>query len=509
LWIGTGGSGLCRYKDGKLITYTTLQGLFSDDIFEIVEDDNGWLWMTCSKGIFRVSKKNLDDFDKHKTLSIRCIAYGKADGMESIQCSGVAKPGAWKGRDGRLWFATAKGLVVADPQLNLAGNDKLPAVIIEEVIADQQPSAIPAASGGSAALTIPPGRGDLEIHYTTTSLEEPEKNRFKYKLDGIDSDWVEVTRRVAYYNNLRPGNYQFHVIACNNDGVWNHAGASVALVLRPHLWQTWWFRGTAALLAALLAAGIARYLTRRNIQQELQRLEKQHAVEQERIRIARDMHDEIGAKLTKISFLGALAKRKISLPDEAGTQIDKMSQTARDVIRALDEIVWAVNPANDSLEDLATYLCRNATEFFDNSPIVCQFNIPAELPAWRLGMDVRHNLLLAAKDALNNVLKHSGATKVHVQISVVSEWFEVEIADNGRGFAQSDAANGSGSVSKKPSRVGNGLANMRQRLESIGGRCYVESRAGEGTRILFRIYVSGRVSDWISKRGEVAGMGKD
>ncbi|HEX3798671.1 MAG TPA: two-component regulator propeller domain-containing protein [Verrucomicrobiae bacterium] len=489
LWIGTGGRGLSRYRDGQLTTYTTKQGMFSDEMFEILEDDHGWLWISCSRGIYRVSKQNLEACGKNGT-PITCIAYDKADGMETAQCNGIAKPSGWKGRDGRLWFATAKGLTVTDPSQDLTVNDKPPAVLIEEVIADKHSFAVRAANRHARIspqkLQIPPGHGDLEFHYTALSLQAPEKNLFKYKLEGVDSDWTEVTRRVAYYNNLAPGTYQFDVVACNNDGVWNKTGAAVAIILLPHFWQTWWFKGAIVFLAIAAAGGTVQQITRRNLQREVQRLEKQHAIEEERIRIARDMHDEIGAKLTKISFLGAVAKRKLALPEEAGPQIDKMSQTARDVIRALDEIVWAVNPANDSLEHLATYLCRNATEFFDNSPILCQFDIPDELPPCRLGTDVRHNILLAAKEAMNNILKHSGASTVAVKISVQPEVFEVTILDNGRGFDRQATA-------ERTARIGNGLTNMEHRLNSIGGRCAVESGAGRGTKITFTVYLKGGV----------------
>ncbi len=492
LWIGTGNSGLSRYKNGRLTSYTTKEGMMSDEIFAILEDDHGWLWLSCSKGIYRVSKKNLEECDENKTGAVTSIAYGKADGMESVQCNGVAQPAGWKSRDGRLWFSTAKGLTVTDPSMDLSSNEKPPTVLIEEVIADQQPFEFQAGEhGGAPKLRIPPGRGDLEFHYAALSLQAPEKNHFKYKLEGIDPEWVEVTRRVAYYNNLAPGKYQFRVRACNNDGVWNDTGAMVAMVLLPHFWQTWWFRGALLALAVAAAGGAVQQITKRNMQRELQRLEKQHAVEQERIRIARDMHDEIGAKLTKISFLGAVAKRKLALPEEAGTQIDKMSQTARDVIRALDEIVWAVNPANDSLEHLATYLCRNTAEFFDNSPILCQFDIPDELPARRLGTDVRHNILLAAKEAMNNILKHAGATTVLVRISVQAEVLEVVISDNGRGFNREHLTDANGAAASS-TRIGNGLTNMEQRLKSVGGHCTVASRAGQGTQITFTVYLNGK-----------------
>ncbi len=185
LWIGTGSSGLRRYTNGHLTTYSMKDGLLSDEIFEILEDDHGWLWMSCFKGIYRVSKQNLADYDAQKTKVITSIAYGKADGMESVQCNGVAKPSGWKGRDGRLWFATAKGLVVTDPNTDLGVNEKPPVVLIEEVIADRQLYVIQppdrlAAHAPTPRLSIPAGHGELEFHYTALSLQAPEKNRFKY-----------------------------------------------------------------------------------------------------------------------------------------------------------------------------------------------------------------------------------------------------------------------------------------------------------------------------------------
>jgi signal transduction histidine kinase len=192
------------------------------------------------------------------------------------------------------------------------------------------------------------------------------------------------------------------------------------------------------------------------------------------------MHDELGAKLTHISFQGAMALRSLANPAEAEQQIGKMAGTARALAASLDEIVWAVDPANDSVENLANYICRYAGEFFENSPIGCEFSIPARLPACRLSADVRHNVFLAIKEALNNVLKHSGATRVCLQLTVRPGEFEILISDDGRGFnpvALGTVAGG------KAVRAGHGLVNLRQRLAAVGGRCEIESEPGRGTRI--------------------------
>lgn len=265
LWIGTSGGGLNRYKDGKFSAYTMEDGLFQSDLFEILEDDFGNLWMSCRFGIFRVSKKELADFDAGKVKRLSSVSYGKHDGLVTIQCNNTAKPGSWKSRDGRLWFATSRGLAVIDPGMNLKRNETPPAVYIETIIADQKKvtddiwnTATP-RDKASAPIHLAPGRGELEIHYTALSFSEPSKNRFRYKLDGVDRDWVDAgARHEAYYSQLSPGRYRFRVQACNNDGVWNEMGAHCDVYLAPHFYETAWFYLGCLSIAGLGIFGVYR-----------------------------------------------------------------------------------------------------------------------------------------------------------------------------------------------------------------------------------------------------------
>lgn len=500
LWIGTNGKGLKRFKQGKLDTFTIREGLGSDAIYAILEDDRGSLWMSGSRGIFRVSKAELEQVAAGKVPSVKSVGYGKADGIvSSSQYTAAVQPAGWKGADGRLWFRTTQGVVVTDPN-HLADNTRPPPVVIEEVLVDKrllvggsfpvsnpdrpvrnsnQPAATP------NLITIPPGHRELEFRYTALSLQTAEQNRFKYRLEGVDSEWVDAgTRRFVSYRNVSPGSYQFRVLASNNDGVWNETGASLTLVLQAYYWQTGWFRFLCSVTVACSLAGIVRYVTRKRMQQKLERLEQQHAIERERSRIARDMHDELGAKLTRISFQGATAKRSLANPIEAGEQIEKMSQTARELVLSLDEIVWAVDPENDSLDHLVTYICHYAGEFFADGPIRCQLVIPPKLPPCHLTTDVRHNVFLAVKEALNNAFKHSQASQVEIRISVAGDEFEILISDDGRGLHPSDASERPG---RKIGRAGHGLVNFNERLAAIHGRCDVDSEPGRGTRLRFRV----------------------
>jgi signal transduction histidine kinase len=379
-----------------------------------------------------------------------------------------------------LWFATIKGLAVINPKAERNVNFNPPPVLIEEIVANKQ-SFAPPGPGAVGALRIPPGRGDVEIHYTGLSLQVPERVRFRYQLEGRDSDWVEAgNRRAVYYNNLSPGHYRFAVTACNSDGIWSETVAVLPFELRPYFWQTWWFAGLVLVVLVGAVGGTARFITRRRMQRKLARLEQQNALERERARIARDMHDELGAKLTRISFQGAMAQRRIGNPTEAGDHIATMSQTARELVSSLDQIVWAVDPEIDSLENLANYICRYASEFVADSPLQCEFVIPATLPPVRLSTEMRHNVFLAVKEALNNALKHSGGKGIVLTIAVRDGEFEIRIADDGQGIRPAPEES-----SGKLRRSGRGLGNMRERLDSIHGKCFIESVPGQGTEVRF------------------------
>lgn len=544
LWIGTAGGGLVRYRNGRFTAYTTRQGLFSNEIFGLLDDGRGWLWLTCAKGIFRVRKKDLDAFDRGKIETIASLVYGKNDGMESPQCNGDGRPAAWKSRDGRLWFATTKGLVTVDPQ-TLPVDSEPPSVFIESVVADQQTiedgrtnlaGAATVLARRRAPLRIPPGHGELEFHYAALDFSAPEKEQFKYQLAGVDGGWIDAgVRRIAYYNNLAPGAYHFQVKACSPDGVWNEAGATLSVILLPHYWQTLWFRGLLAFAVVGGACGAALYATRRRMQRKLVRLEQQHAIEKERGRIAKDMHDQIGAGLTQIGLLGELARRAQEKtessrsraddapvnppPAAANSQLSTLNSicdTARELAQTLDEIVWMVNPRNDTLNKLAVYLAAYAEEFFQATPVRCRLDIPPRLPAIPLPAEVRHNLFMTVKEALNNIAKHSRATEARLRLNLVDgsgpgaadqtfnrpfstshpRWLELAIEDNGVGFAVGKVAGPAlrvegqtlnAQVATLKLIAGNGLSNMRERIAEIGGGFEISSGPDRGTRICLRV----------------------
>ncbi len=255
LWIGSPYGGLTRYQNGKFTAYTNQIGLFTDEIYCVLCDDQGNLWMSSPRGIGRVLRRELDDYEAGRIKAIHCQVYTAADGMKTDECFGEWQPAGWKAHDGRLWFATKKGAVMVDPKA-LKRNKLPPPVLIERIGVDQKTVPI-----NQTDISLAAGTEKFEFHYTALSFFAPERVLFKYQLEGFDHNWVEAgTRRVAYYTNLPPGSYKFRVMACNNDGVWNETGASFSFRLKPHFYETYWFYGL--LIIALSGTAIAFYRIR-------------------------------------------------------------------------------------------------------------------------------------------------------------------------------------------------------------------------------------------------------
>lgn len=485
LWIGTYGSGLNRFKDGKFSIVTAEAGLPNNFICAMEEDSRGNFWISSHRGIFRVSKKELNDCADGKILAVSCLTYGEGDGLPSLECSGGLQPAACKFADGRICFATSKGLVAVDPS-DIKVSQLPPPVVIEDVIVNGRVLRS-GVTESNVPVRIPPGQQRFEFHFTGLSFVAPEKMQFQYQLVGWDNDWIKSSndKRVADYSYLPPNSYTFHVRACNSDGIWNETGASFSFVVLPHFWQTWWFGILAGLAAVGVVARIVWYISRRRLRRKLENIQREQAIERERTRIAKDIHDHLGANLTRISLLSQSAQGELENTEQAAAQLDRIYETSRELTRSMDEIVWAVNPRHDTLDSLASYLGNFAQEYLMSLRIRCRLEVPLHLPHWPITAETRHNIFLAFKEALHNVVKHSGASEVVVLLKLEAADVTLTLTDNGRGFDPE-------TVAPAPGR-GNGLKNMRQRMEKIGGSCVVNSRPGAGTQISFTVNLAAEV----------------
>ena len=467
----------------------TRHGLVDDVICHIADDGRGHYWFSSNQGIFRVDKVQLNHFAEGERTSIQCVAYGRSDGLPALECEGGSQPVGCRSRDGRLWFATIRGLVVVNPA-EVSTNTLAPPVHIESIIVDGeatsseewrapndgegQPSSRRAAP---LTLRIPPGKKRFEFHYTGLSFSAPERLHFRHKLEGVDAGWVDTgSQREASYNRLPHGPYAFRVQACNREGVWNQAGDALSFTVLPYFWETGWFAGLFLITFESGVGATVGYALRSRHHRRMALLQRLNALERERTRIARDIHDDLGGSLTEIGYLGALAVRDSRSLAEAREQLGHIMDRTRDLARRLDETVWAVNPKNDSPSQLATYLCRFAREFLEPTPIRCRLDVASGFPEVTLSAEVRHNVFLAVKEALNNAVKHSRAEELQLRLRTSDGALIIEVADNGRGF-----------VVEGVREPGNGLRNMAARMDEAGGSFTVRSAPGTGTTVCLRL----------------------
>ncbi len=274
---------------------------------------------------------------------------------------------------------------------------------------------------------------------------------------------------------------QIHLRHSGNGNGWIFSDMAIATSFDDfvvvHFWQTWWFGSLAAALLLVAVGTTVRLLERRKFQLRLQRIEQESALERERSRIAQDLHDELGSLSTRISLLSGLVQTDKDHPIQVEQHGSKLSQTADQMVRALEEIVWAVRPGSDTLQSLVDYISHFAAELFEGGPTRCRLDVPDDLPARPLPPDLRHNIFLIVKEALTNILKHSGASEVHLQIKITPQTLEIIIADNGQGFDPRAASDGQR----------NGLENMQRRTAAVGGKLSLTSSPGGGTRVEFSI----------------------
>jgi len=473
LWIGTADGGLSWLHNGQFVNFTKPDGLADETVCHIEEDQKGRLWFTSPHGVSFVDERALEAFARGEVSSFSCTSYGQSDGMLSSGCTCAFQPSGCVTRDGRLLFPTLKGVAVVRPDA-VEANPAAPPVRVEEVSIDGASRTL----DGSATLRGPPGKARVEIRYTALSFSAPEKVRFKYRMEGLDTGWVDAGgKRVVDYSYLPHGDYKFSVLACNEDGVWGAEGASFELTIPPQFWQTWWFLGAAIAAGVSGIALTARRLETARAQRRMERQRQEHLVELERARIARDFHDEIGSCLTHVIVLSELVKGDKLQPKEVEAHASMIGKTARNAMQGLGTIIWAANPRNDTLDGLMQYISQYSYDFCQATPVACHLDLPPEAPPLFLTADVRHNLFMIVKEALHNVVKHSRASEACVNLRVEHGYLDVGVRDNGCGF---DPAAVGGQ--------GHGLASMRQRAEAIGAVLSIEARPGSGVSVRARFF---------------------
>jgi len=471
LWIGTYDGGLGRFKDGKLTRFTVKDGLFDNGVFQILEDVRGNFWMSSNRGIHRVSKKELNEFAEGRRRTIASISYGKSDGMLNAECNGGRWPAGVKTPDGKLWFPTQDGLAVIDPRA-MPSNLTPPPVVIESFLLDREPMAF------DRPLRLPPGKSNIEIQYTVLSYINSERLLFKYRLAGVDNDWVEAgTRRTAYFSHVAPGHYTFTVLAANSDGLWNETGASLAFTVLPAWYQTVWFRGSLP-LAVALAVGVVyrmrmRTLEQRRAAQELFSRQLLESQETERKRIAGELHDSLGQSLLVIKNTASLAADPAAAPAEMRGDLASIARLSTDALEEVRAITHALRPPELDRLGLARALEHVVRLAADAAGLRCSVNV--EPVDGLLSPTAEIQLYRLVQECLNNVVKHARAGFVEVRVWRNDQCLNAIVQDNGDGFDPAvPHAN-----SKGPG--GLGLAGMAERVRLLGGGITIRSQPGSGT----------------------------
>ncbi|MBU6399915.1 MAG: hypothetical protein KGS61_06330, partial [Verrucomicrobia bacterium] len=506
LWVGTE-MGLDRFQEGRFTVFTSRQGLCDYPINRILEDDFGDFWISTENGIYRVKRSAMETVAAGRGSAVQATRYDESDGMPTAATNGgKCQPAGWKTADGRLWFPTPEGLVSINPRRATAAEIP-PPVVIEQVRADNQivygdDLALNRRGGAGVEegiLRIRPGLGHvLEFAFNANSLINPGACRFKYRLEGYQDEWIDVaTRRVAYYTNLSPGRYRFHVIACNHQRIWNLTGASLAFDLEPFYYQTAWFR--AAVLLALAGLVYALFCWRVGELRRIQGLERHAALVDERNRMAKDLHDGVGAVMTELGLLTALTERDLPQREATEAHLRQIRDLTQEASQTLRDIVWLAHADADTLDSLVGRVCLQVEQLLRPQGIRCRFNVP-HLPAVRLKPAAAQGFYLAAKEALNNVAKHANATEVAIHAACQDHTFKLTIEDNGCGFrlpqpgqtAPNPTGHGFPSdLRLRPATDGHGLRNMRQRLESIGGTFSIAPRSEGGTTVSLALRLDG------------------
>jgi signal transduction histidine kinase/ligand-binding sensor domain-containing protein len=477
LWIGTYDSGLSRFKDGKFTNYTVANGLYNNGAFCILEDRQKTFWISCNRGIYRVSKKQLDDFADGEISSITCTAYGKQDGMLNTECNGGRQPCGIQAKDGKFWFPTQDGVVVVNPE-GVPYNPMPPPALIESALVDHS------TANFANGLQINAGQSQIEINYTALSFIKPEQIRFKYKLIGLDKNWVDAgTRRIAYYSYLPPGEYVFKVIAANSDGVWNEEGASLIIKVKPPFWLRGWF----VILLLLSFLGIA-FVVYKNRVRKFQRVKRAREIftkrllesqENERKRIAAELHDSLGQNLLIIKNRALMGLVASNDKDAIIEQLEQISDISSQSIEEVKEIAHNLRPYQIDRLGLKKALESMVKNVGESTGISFSVNIVALDD--KFSKDAEINFYRIVQEGINNIVKHSGATTVLLDISQNHHTLRLILEDNGKGFSIL-----SPNLSDHQGR-GLGLTGLAERVRILGGKHVIQTAPGQGTKIIVTI----------------------
>jgi two-component sensor histidine kinase len=500
LWIGfSGDGGLARYRDGRFTLFTANDGVPAGQIRNMLIDSAGRLWAASYRG-------GLSRIDDPSAERPRLVTYTTADGLSSNEIAGVSEDqwgriyigtgrgidrldlamgrikhyttadglplskmyGTLRDRKGALWFNFQTGPVRLVPEPDPPPVPP-PVLIIGLRIAGETQQISALGEKEIAPIELGPYKNQLRIDFVALGFSSAEGLLYQYKLEGTNQDWSPFTdQRTVNFANLAQGRYRFLVRAVNADGVMSETPASFSFTILPPVWQRWWSIAIVAAMIGLIAYGLYRYRVARFLE-----------IEQMRTRIAADLHDDIGANLTKIAILSEVAHQQLGADNRpANSTLTSIANISRESVASMRDIVWAINPRRDRLLDLTRRMREFASDIFTSRDMEFRFSAPDRDRELRLSPKVRRDVFLIFKEAVNNVARHSGCAKAAIEVSVENGCLVLSVSDDGKGFDATGASEGEG------------LLSMQQRAESFGGALEINSREGNGTAVQLKVPVS-------------------
>ena len=449
LWLGTWGGGLNGYNldSGEFKHFKLEDGLPSNIIYGLLIDDLNNLWLSTSRGI---AKFNIENYSVKN--------YDDSDGLQSLEFN----QGAFcKGSDGIFYFGGINGVTSFHPE-KIEENLSAPPIVFTNFKVFDEEVSLPQYFNTLREIVLSYQQNFFSFEFAALDFTAPQKNQYMYRLDGVDKEWVySGSRRYASYTDVSPGEYVFHVKGSNNDGIWSKQEAAITITITPPFWQTWWFRIIAFLLLAGVLYAIHKY-----------RLNKLLEVERTRVRIARDLHDDVSATLTGMVYFSDAIDREVG--DKKTPTLKKLisliHESATNVQESMSDIIWSINPENDKWEIILPKFRRYASDLCESKAIGYKIDIPGTVPVKPLDMERRRNFWLIFKEMITNAVKHSGCSELIISISFSDSKLNLVVSDNGKGFDPDELTEG------------NGVKNIQSRSKVLDGEVQLSTSPGKGTK---------------------------
>jgi len=461
-WFGTSAAGLCRFKENKIVTIDKNSGLISNNLKKVIYDGNEYFWITTDNGIIKVKLDELNEYADKRNKLLHYEYINQLDGLVSEEFNAVSDNAGCLTE--KYFFAPSnRGLVIINRLKNFTKDEKI-ITYFDEVSVNNKNIELQKLS------ELEPDVEVIHFKIGVISYLNSENIACYYKIEGLNKDWILLgNKREILINKIPHGKYQLNVYAVSSTGIVSNT-LEIPFLIKPYFWQTNEFFVVSILFIVIMSFLVTKTFIKINYKKKLEKLELENVLINERMRISKDMHDEIGSELTSLSLMFENLKNEVM--NNNHLLIKQFDEKLKSLTQLIDEVVWTINPKNDSLENTILYAVDFANELFNNSEIELHIEIPNEIPDLVLKSEIRHNLLLSLKEIMTNAIRHSRAKNFWLKVFIEENKIILELADDGIGIDFTSIDNFS-----------NGINNIKMRIRKINGNIEFENNKPQGTII--------------------------